>query len=181
MITNTPAAFLAPLLLAIFQHAESGVPAWIPKTVNLVIFFSILYFLLRKPTREFFTTRYNEIRAGLDRAARERAEAETRMKELDARMARLDAEIADIKAQARREAEAEAARITAAAQANVEKFRATAQREIESAKQNAMVELRQFAADQAVALAEQIIRRELKPEDDAKLVQRASAAIGSAK
>lgn len=151
----------------------------IPKAVNLVIFFTILYFLIRKPTREFFTERYNQIRSSIDRAAREKAEAEAKMKELDARMNRLDADIAEIKAQAGREAEAERERITAAAQAEAEKFRATAKREIESAKQNALIELRAYAAEQAVTLAEQVIRRELKPEDDANLLQRASVAMGT--
>lgn len=182
MTTNTLAALSTPSLLVIFQHSESsGVPGWLPRTVNLIIFFSILYFLLRKPVREFFTNRYNEIRAAIDRAAREKAEAETKMKELDARMSRLDAEIAEIKEQARREAEAERERITAAAQDDAEKFRAMARREIEAAKQNAIIELRRHAADQAVAIAEQIIRRELRPEDDARLLERASAAIGNSR
>jgi F0F1-type ATP synthase membrane subunit b/b' len=35
-----------------------------------------------------------------------------------------------------------------------------------------MSELREFAATKSVDLAEQMIRRELKPEDDARLVAR---------
>jgi F-type H+-transporting ATPase subunit b len=166
-------------------HAALGFAALlnpaIPKAVNLVIFFTILYFLLRKPTRDFFRERYNEIRAGLDRAAREKAEAEAKMRELDARLSRLDADIAEIKEQARREAEAERERIAAAARAEAEKLHATARREIEAAKQTALVELRRHAAEQAVALAEQAIRRELTPADDARLLDRASAAMNGAR
>jgi F0F1-type ATP synthase membrane subunit b/b' len=62
--------------------------------------------------------------------------------------------------------------LQAEAQRDAEKIRVTSKREIESAKQIAMSELREFAATKAVDLAEQMIRRELKPEDDAKLVAR---------
>jgi F-type H+-transporting ATPase subunit b len=182
MTTNILAALFTPDLPAFLpEPAALGFAALlnpaIPKAVNVVIFFTILYLLLRKPTREFFAARYSEIRAGLDRAAKEKAEAEAKMRELDARMSRLDADIAAIKEQARREAEAERERIAAAAQADAEKLRQTARREIEAAKQTALIELRRHAAEQAVALAEQAIRRELTPDDDAKLLERASAAM----
>jgi F-type H+-transporting ATPase subunit b len=182
MITETLAALSSFDLPAFLPaHPALGFAALlnpaIPKAVNIVIFFTILYFLLRKPTREFFKGRYNEIRAGLERAAKEKAEAEAKMRELDARMSRLNADIAEIKEQARREAEAERERIAAAARAEAEKLQATARREIEAAKQTALIELRRHAAEQAVALAEQVIRRELTPADDAKLLERASAAM----
>jgi alkylation response protein AidB-like acyl-CoA dehydrogenase len=45
-----------------------------------------------------------------------------------------------------------------------------AQREIESAGKAARQELREFAAGQSVQLAEEMIRRDIKPEDDARLV-----------
>ena len=51
------------------------------------------------------------------------------------------------------------------------KLREQARREIESAVKVARAELRSFAAEQSVRLAEEMIRRELRPEDDARLVQ----------
>jgi F0F1-type ATP synthase membrane subunit b/b' len=108
----------------------------------------------------------------LQQAAKEKDAASAKMAELDARLSRLDTELADIKSQAQREAAAERERLQAEAQRDAEKIRVTSKREIESAKQIAMSELREFAATKAVDLAEQMIRRELKPEDDAKLVAR---------
>ena len=66
--------------LAFFTPAFSGgVPAlWlfagaetlmISKAVNLIIFLGLLYFLVRKPARRFFTTRLAEVRATLQQAA----------------------------------------------------------------------------------------------------------------
>lgn len=144
----------------------------VSKAVNLIIFLGLLYFLLRKPAREFFTTRLAEVRATLQQAAKEKEAASAKMAELDARLSRLDTELADIKSQAQREAAAERERLQAEAQRDAEKIRVTAKREIESTKQIAMSELREFAATKAVDLAEQMIRRELKPEDDARLVAR---------
>jgi F-type H+-transporting ATPase subunit b len=146
----------------------------IPRAVNVAIFFAILYFLLRKPVRNFFTERFQQIRARLERAAREKEEAQTRIRTIDARLAQLDSEVARIKEASRQEAAAETERLKAQTQAEIEKIRNIARREIEAAKQTALVELRQFTATNAVTLAERLIRQELTPADDAALLQRAS-------
>ena len=172
-----PAIFFHPVLLA--SDAR-----WLPivsKAFNLVLFIGILYYLLRKPVREFFTTRLSEVRAMLDRAAREKAEAEAKMNELNARLSKLDAELAEIREQAEREAQTERARLEAEAKADAEKLRVTAQREIEGAKQTALVQLREFTANKSVELAEQLIRRELTPQDDARLLQRVSEELTKVK
>jgi len=168
-----PGVLPGPLnvLPAIFL-AGAGTSMVVSKAVNLVIFLGLLYFLLRKPAREFFSTRLAEVRATLQQAAKEKEAATAKMAELDARLSRLDAELAEIKSQAQREAIAERERLQAEAQRDAEKIRATSHREIESAKQIAMSDLREFAATKAVDLAEQMIRRELKPEDDARLLAR---------
>ncbi len=146
--------------------------AAISKLFNLTIFLAFLIWVLRKPAKEFFSTRLAEVRATLQQAAKEKEAAAAKMAELDARMSRLDTEISGIKSQAQREAAAERERMEAEAKRDIEKIRQSSQREIESAKQIAMSELRDFAATKAVDLAEQMIRKELKPEDDAKLLQR---------
>ncbi|MBL8169381.1 MAG: ATP synthase F0 subunit B [Acidobacteria bacterium] len=147
-------------------------PSGFPKLVNLVLFIVVLYLLLRKPAREFFAERLATVRTTLERAAKEKAAATAKIAELDARLNRLDAELAEIKTQAQTEAQAERARLDAEAQRDAEKLRTMAQREIETAKQVALSDLREFAASKSVDLAEQIIRQELKPEDDAKMLQR---------
>ena len=145
------------------------------RAFNVAVFFGVLYFLLRKPLQQFFTERFQQIRSRLERAAREKEEAQTRLKTIEARLAQLDSEVARIQETARQEAAAETARLQAQTQAEAEKLRDTARREIEAAKQVALVELRHFTATNAVTRAEQIIRRELTPADDAALLQRASS------
>lgn len=164
--------FFTPVLLADPVLLAGGLHPAIPKAVNLAIFLTVMYLLVRKPAREFFAERLATVRATLDRAAKEKAEAEAKINELNARLSKLDVEVAEIRAQAEREALAESARLKAEAQADADKLRATAKREIEGAKQAALVQLREFTANKAVELAEQLIRRELTPQDDAKLLQR---------
>lgn len=162
---------LFPLLLAEgFWESPTG----FPKLVNLLIFLGILYLLLRRPLRQFFAQRLANVRQVLERAAKERANASEKMAELDARLNRLDAEVASIKEQAQREAVAERERMKAETERDIEKLRLTTSREIDAAKQVALADLREFAATKSVELAEQIIRRELTPEDDARLLRQVS-------
>ncbi len=152
-------------------------PLGIPKLVNLIIFVGILYYLLRKPARAFFARRLADVRSTLDRAAKDKETATTKLKDIDARLARLEVEIAEIQAQTDHEAEAERARIQRDTEKEAERLRQLAKREIDIAKFGALVELRKFAADKSVELAEQMIRNRLTVEDDRRLVDRASAGL----
>jgi F-type H+-transporting ATPase subunit b len=144
---------------------------------NVIVFFGILFMLLRKPTRTFFTERFAQIRASLEKAAKEKAEAQSHIQSIDARLASLDAEAVKIKETAKQESAAEVERLKAQTNAEIEKIKETAHREIESAKQIALVELRQYTAASAVSMAEQLIRKELSSDDDAALLQRAGAEM----
>ncbi len=180
MIRTNQLSSFALFVPAFFSHtplpllAGGGVSPAVAKLVNLIIFLGILFYLIRKPAKEFFATRLAQVRATLQQAAKEKEAATAKMAELDTRLSRLDSELAEIKSQAQREAAAERERLQAEAVRDAEKIRATAQREIEAAKQIALTELRDFAATKSVDLAEQIIRRELNPEDDARLLKRMS-------
>lgn len=105
------------------------------------------------------------------RAQEERDAALAKLEDMRKRLATLDDEVAALRAQAVGDAEAEAARIERSTEADLSKLRDQAQREVESAGKTARAELRAFAADQSVRLAEEMIRREMRPEDDARLVQ----------
>ncbi|NOT62326.1 MAG: hypothetical protein HOP19_19130 [Acidobacteria bacterium] len=174
------ASFFVPL---IFSHPIllSGAGAWwlpiVSKAFNLTLFLAVMYFLVRKPAREFFATRLAEVRAALNQAAKEKAAADAKMTELGVRMSKLDAELADIRHQSVREAEAERQRLETETKADAEKLRTLAAREIEGAKQSALVQLREFTAEKAVELAEQMIRKDLTPQDDAKLLRSVSAEL----
>ena len=60
------------------------------------------------------------------------------------------------------------------------KFREQARREILSAGKAVKHGLRLFAAHESVKLAEEVIRREIRPEDDVKLVHLSVEQVGRA-
>src|SRR3954462_9524962 len=168
---------LTSLTVNIILLAEGEGPPWwnIPsfefwRWLNLLIFVGLFIAILRRPVSEAMRARREGIRRDLMRAQEERNAAMSKLEEVEARLARLDAEVASVRQQAEREAVEERERISKSTEEETRKLREQAQREIESAGKAARQELREFAAEQSVRLAEEMIHRDIKPEDDARLV-----------
>ena len=147
-----------------------GLELW--KFVNLFIFIVALFLLHRqfgRPIREALRSRREGIKNELERARLERDEALGKLAEVEERLGRLDQEVASVAERARAEAEAERKRIAALTEVEIVKIREQSQREIEAAVKAARHDLRRFAAQESVRLAEGILAREMKAEDDARL------------
>lgn len=142
------------------------------KAINLTVFILLFYFLVRKPIRQAFAARLTGVRELLQRAALEKEAATKKMAELNARFDRLDEELSAIRGRTVEEAAAERARIEAETERDVARLRQTARNEIETARQVALSDLRNFAAIRSVDLAEQMIRQEMTPADDSRLIRR---------
>src|SRR6266852_1085923 len=155
-----------------------GFEAW--KFVNLAIFVGAMIFILTRKVKlgEAFRTRRENIKQELARAQQERDAAVAKLKEVEERLARLDTEVAEIQEQSKREAAEERERIARATETEIAKLGEQAQREIESAGKTARHELRRYTAEQSVRLAEEMIRREMKPEDDVRLIARNIEELG---
>jgi len=168
--------FIRPALLAAEQAEATGLfnnpTLW--RVINLLIFVIILVYILRSKVRigQVLDNRAASIVKELEQAKRDKQEAEDRLKEIEARLSKLDSEVEQIRAEAERESARESERIRQTAAADAEKIRQTAGREIEGAMKAARNELRAFVADQSVALAEGMIRREIRPEDDSRMVNK---------
>ena len=152
----------------------------IAKLVNLLLFIGLMVYFLRRPIKEAFRGRQGSIRDELMRAEEERAAALARLEEVEGRLANLNAEVEAVRAQAQREAAEERARVERATEEEMRKIREQARREIESAAKAARAELRTFAAEQSVRLAEEMIRRDIRPEDDARLAREYVTELGGA-
>ena len=171
----------------LFAFAEGGEAPWwnypgfeLWKFVNLGIFVLILVYILTRKVKlgEAFKSRRENIRRELARAEQERDAAVAKLKEVDERLARLESEVGAIQEQAQREAAEENERIARATETEIVKLGEQAQREIERAGKTARHELRRYTAEQSVRLAEDMIRREMKPEDDARLITRNIEELG---
>lgn len=142
----------------------------IAKILNLLLFVAVAVYFLRRPLKEKLQERREGIRRDLMRAQEERNAALQKLAEVEARLAKLDTEVETVREQARREAAEERARIERQAEEDARKLREQARREIESAGKAARAELREYAAEQSVRLAEEMIRHDMRPEDDERLV-----------
>jgi F-type H+-transporting ATPase subunit b len=165
-------------MLGLFEVEWGELVPIFAKVVNLLLFAGVMYFILRRPLGEAFSGRREGIRRELMRAEEERSAAVAKLQEVEGRLARLDSEVEAIREQARREAAEERVRIERAADEEVRKIREQARREIENASKAARAELRAYAAEQSVRMAEEMIRREIRPEDDAHLVKEYVGELG---
>ncbi len=148
-----------------------GLELW--KFVNLAWFIAGAIYLHRRfgrPVSEALRARGEGIKVELQRARDEKERALAKLAEVEAKIQRMDSEVSSIREQAKFEAEAERERIKVATEAEMRKLRQQAQREIESAAKAAVQELREFAAQQSVSLAEESIRRDLRAEDDKRII-----------
>lgn len=171
---------ILPLLLAGGAGGEVFSLATIARIFNILLFVAIAVFLLTRKLKlgDKLKERRDGIRRELMRAQEERNAALAKLEEVEARLAKLDAEVEAVRAQAQREAAEERARIERQTEEDLRKLREQAQREIESASKTARAELRAYAAEQSVRLAEEMIRREMRQEDDARLVREYMGELG---
>jgi F-type H+-transporting ATPase subunit b len=161
-------------------HAFLGVPFWIWQTVNLALFLALLVYFLRKPAAKFFAERSEGVAASLARATEQRARAEQLVREAEGRLGRIEGEIAELKKTAQTHADAEQAAMTAQTEADAARIVARATTEMDSRVRSARVELTGYAGDLAVEIAEELLEKNVTPEDHARLLHEGVAALGAA-
>jgi F0F1-type ATP synthase membrane subunit b/b' len=156
-----------------------GLELW--KFINLAVFIAGAIYLHRRfgrPISEALRARGEGIKLELQRAREEKEQALAKLAEVEAKIQRMDSEVASIREHAKLEAEAERERIKVATETEMTKLTQQAQREIDSASKAAVQELREFAAEQSVSLAEKSIRRDLQNEDDERIIGRNVEQLG---
>jgi len=150
------------------------------KAFNFIIFFLILYFLLKGALSAAFKARAKELTDLLSQAQRDKAEGEAQLRELEARMAGLKTELDGVMAKAEVDAEFEKQRILEAARAEAEQILAQASSDIDSQRRMAEKELRALVAELAVEGATARLQARAKGEVAEKLLNRAIDQVGGA-
>lgn len=150
-------------------HAE-GDPLAVWKWANFVLLAAGLGYLVGKTVPPLFRERTSEIQKGIAEAAQVKADADKRAAAVDARLAKLDTEISAIREQSRLEMQIEGDRIRKETAATIEKLQTQASAEIESAGVTARRDLKAYAAELALDMAEQRIRSRMDANAEAALI-----------
>jgi len=154
------------------REAESGNHELIFKIVNFLILAGALGFVLRKPLTEFFTQRSAAIRKSLDEGRRALEVSETRLRAVEQKLAKIEQEIRAFKETAAQEMVTERERLRRSTAEEAQKILDSARAQIEVSTRAGLVELRVYAAEQALQLAEDLIRRRLDDPTRRRLVGR---------
>jgi len=167
---------------ALAQEAEAS-PAdtgmgVIFRWLNFAIVFGGIAYLLVKKAGPVFRGRADGISQAIGEAARAREAAGEQRRETAAKLANLDQDVAEMRAAAKRDADAEAQRLRALAKSEAEKIEQVAEAEIAAAERASRLALKMLAARLAVERAEALLQQQLTPQTDAALVRTFVAQLG---
>jgi F-type H+-transporting ATPase subunit b len=147
--------------------------------MNFAVLVFILVYYGAKPIAAGLSSRKNKIKNDIEDLEAKKAEAEKSFKEFETKLAGIEAEIDTIVEKAVAQAEIEKARIIEKA----EQAAADIQRQAEMAIQHEIMEakrtLKNDIADQAAAMAEELIKKNLTAADQVKIVEDYLVKVGA--
>jgi len=172
---------LVPLFLSAASAEENHrtpLADYLGKTVNFILLFGGLGFLLAKPLRAFLEARAAGLKVSMEEAEASRKEAEARLAAVRRRLDGLEQEVDQVKSDGELSGRQDRERILEQARREAEKLTAFAGQEIRHQGQVASQELRAYAAALAVSLARARIEGRLTPELHSRLIDESIGDIG---
>lgn len=149
-------------------HGDSGM-TW--KIINFVILAIGVYLVWTKAISKMLATRSAGIKSAMDEARAAKDAADRNAAEYREKLSLLDRKVAEIQEELKLEGQAEKARIIAESAKSAEALKAQAKVAAEQEIKKARLEIREEAARLAVGLAEEILKKELSPADQERLVK----------
>ena len=131
---------------------------WLAIALNFAVIAGAIIWFVKSKLPGMFRARSESIRKTMEEAQRASADAGRRLSEIEGRLSKLDSAIAAMRSQAETEAASEEQRIKAAAEEEARKIVESAGQEVEAAARLAQRDLKAFAAELAVSLAEKRIQ-----------------------
>jgi F-type H+-transporting ATPase subunit b len=140
------------------------------RTINFIIFFGVLFFLVRKPLKQALATRRESIQQELSDLEKKKEEAQREFEALSKRIANIKEEREAILAEYRAEAEKEKEKIIENARKMADRIVDQAQKTIQQEIQKANQVLRQEMAETAVRMAEDLLKKNITDNDHKMLI-----------
>jgi F-type H+-transporting ATPase subunit b len=154
-----------------------GIPGWILKLINMIVFIGLLVYLLKGPLGVAFSERRNAIRAQLQEATERRQKADRLAADIQARLDQIEGEVAAILQRAREEGERQKGELIAAAEVESQKILAAARNEVDVRLKAARQELTTYARHLATERAGQLLEQSVTEADRKRLFDESVASI----
>jgi F0F1-type ATP synthase membrane subunit b/b' len=183
--------FASGVLLILLAHAlpvlaaegaepdpADSITGLIFRWLNFLIVFGGIAYLIAKYGGAFFSGHAKEIAASIVQASEDKAEAEHELHEVVVKIEHLDQDIAGMRAEARRNWDAEGERLAASGQAEIEKIAHAAREELAASERAAQQEVREMAASLAVQRAAALVGSKMNAEVRARMFQSFISELG---
>lgn len=159
------------------NHGESheapktyfGIPGWILKLANMIVFIGVLGYLIGGPMKKAFAERSEAIRTAASEAKAHREKADQLASDIQARLTQIEQEVKAIHERAQAEGERQKRELIAAAETEAEKILQSARNEVDNRLKHARHELTEFAGQLASERAEALLKERITPEDQQRL------------
>ncbi len=149
------------------------------RTANFLALVVILVKFLAKPISSGLSGRRQQIKAELEELQAQRDDAERSYKEFEARLAGMEKEMETIVEKAVALAEVEKARIIEEAEQAAEDIKRQAEAAVQAELVDAKRKLRDEVAEQAAAMAEELIVKNLTPADQVAITEQYLERVGA--
>jgi len=185
---KTGASALLSLIVLAFAAAayasgDGAIPRekWLDllwRTTNFAGLVFVLVFFLKKPFADGLSARREGIKDQLEALESRKAEAELMYQEAAAKLARLDEEVEVIIAEAVKQGEDEKEKIIADAERNAGDIQRQAEMAVAHELAQAKTRLKAEIAEQAVLLAEELVKKNIQPADQSRLIELSLDKVG---
>ncbi len=149
---------------------------WVLVGFNFAVLAGAIFWFSKSSIPAAMRDRTATIQRGIEEARKASTEASARLASIEQRLAKLDVEVSELRAAAEADFSAEEQRIKQQAEADARRVIETAEQEIATASRSAARELKAFAADLAVGIAEKKIK--VDASTDEALVRGFAAQLG---
>jgi F-type H+-transporting ATPase subunit b len=187
--TSISLALAALMAIATLAYASSGgeggslSPAKLKdllwRVLNFTVLAVVLFKVLSKPIANGLRARQQSIKEQFADLEERKAEADTAYQTFEEKLSSIDGEVSDIIQSAIAQGEAEKNRIIEEANRAAEDIKRQAEMAIQHELAEAKLRLREEVANQAVVMAEELIRKNLQETDQVKLIEDYLAKVGT--
>jgi F-type H+-transporting ATPase subunit b len=158
-----------------------GIPGWILKLANMILFLGVLGWFLGGPIKKALIDRRVQIQADAEEAKARRAKADQLAADIQARLTQIENDVRAIHERAQAEGEKQKKELIAAAEAEAQKILQSARNEVDNRLKRARHELTEYAGELATQRAEQILREKVTDSDRERLFDESVREVAEAR